>query len=47
MLFRGIFGEAAVKKVIVSKGQLANVNKIVHNSSHILGAHTLHILPYG
>ncbi|CAO0793001.1 unnamed protein product [Mucor circinelloides] len=47
VLFRGIFGEAAVKKVIVSRGQLANVNKIVHNSSHILGAHTLHILPYG
>ncbi|KAL9555078.1 hypothetical protein MBANPS3_002531 [Mucor bainieri] len=47
VLFKGIFGDAADKRVIVSRGQLANVNKIVHNSSHILGAHTLHILPYG
>lgn len=31
----------------VSRGKMVNVKDIVFNSSHILGRHTVHILPYG
>ncbi|CEP16331.1 hypothetical protein [Parasitella parasitica] len=47
VLFKGILGTSLEKRIVASKGQLSNVNNIVHNSSHILGTHTLHILPYG
>lgn len=31
----------------VSRAELVNVKDVIFDSSHILGKHTLHILPYG
>ncbi|OBZ91822.1 hypothetical protein A0J61_00138 [Choanephora cucurbitarum] len=47
LVAQGIFGDAIGKLTGVSQGRLVNVKDIVFNSSHILGRHTVHILPYG
>lgn len=40
-------GDALGRQTSVSQGKLINVKDVVFNSSHILGRHTVHILPYG
>ncbi|KAI8979759.1 hypothetical protein BDF20DRAFT_835729 [Mycotypha africana] len=46
-LFTLFFGDSYSRQTAVSKAKPVNVNDIVYNSSHILGRHTVHILPYG
>lgn len=50
--FTGIFlksllGDALGKQTSVSQGRPISVKDVKFNSSHILGRHTVHILPYG
>ncbi|GAA5817575.1 hypothetical protein MFLAVUS_011123 [Mucor flavus] len=42
-----MFGNSLGKQTSVSQGRLINVKDVVFNTSHILGRHTVHILPYG
>ncbi|KAF7728475.1 hypothetical protein EC973_006028 [Apophysomyces ossiformis] len=46
-LVKMFFGEVFGQQIGVSRAKLVNVKDIVYNSSHILGRHTVHILPYG
>ncbi|KAI8060399.1 uncharacterized protein B0P05DRAFT_557984 [Gilbertella persicaria] len=47
LLTKGIFGDTIGKLTSVSQGRPVNIKDIIFNSSHILGRHTVHILPYG
>ncbi|KAI7906649.1 uncharacterized protein BX663DRAFT_483356 [Cokeromyces recurvatus] len=47
IFFKNLFGDSFGKQTSISQGRLVNVKDIVQNSSHILGRHTVHILPYG
>lgn len=42
-----MIGDALGKQISVSRGKMINVKDVVFDSSHILGRHTVHILPYG
>ncbi|KAI9491678.1 hypothetical protein BDB00DRAFT_831699 [Zychaea mexicana] len=46
-LLKVILGESQSQQMGVSKGKMVDVKDILQNSSHILGRHTVHILPYG
>ncbi|ORY99344.1 hypothetical protein BCR43DRAFT_489127 [Syncephalastrum racemosum] len=46
-LFKVFFGDVLGQQIGISRAKLVNVKDIVFNSSHILGRHTVHILPYG
>ncbi|KAI9476070.1 MAG: hypothetical protein EXX96DRAFT_527054 [Benjaminiella poitrasii] len=47
IFFKHLLGDSFGKQTSMSKGRLVDVRNIIHNSSHILGRHTVHILPYG
>lgn len=40
-------GDVIGQQIGVSSARMVNVKDIVQNSSHILGRHAVHILPYG
>ncbi|KAI9311595.1 hypothetical protein BX666DRAFT_1996701 [Dichotomocladium elegans] len=44
---KALLGDALGKQISASRGQLINVKDVLLNSTHILGRHTVHILPYG
>ncbi|KAG0181849.1 hypothetical protein DFQ28_005079 [Apophysomyces sp. BC1034] len=46
-LLKVFFGEVFGQQIGISRAKMVNVKDIVFNSSHILGRHTVHILPYG
>ncbi|KAI8393455.1 uncharacterized protein BYT42DRAFT_551090 [Radiomyces spectabilis] len=47
VLLKALLGETFGKQISVSRAKMVNVKDVVFNSSHILGRHTVHILPYG
>ncbi|CEI90593.1 hypothetical protein RMCBS344292_04914 [Rhizopus microsporus] len=47
ILFKNFFGDVIGQQIGVSSARMVNVKDIVQNSSHILGRHAVHILPYG
>ncbi|CAO3661533.1 unnamed protein product [Rhizopus microsporus] len=47
VLFKNFFGDVIGQQIGVSSARMVNVKDIVQNSSHILGRHAVHILPYG
>ncbi|KAI9025011.1 hypothetical protein CLU79DRAFT_745847 [Phycomyces nitens] len=46
-LFKNIFGETFTRRIGASRAKKINVNGVINDPSHILGRHTLHILPHG
>ncbi|KAI7868786.1 hypothetical protein BDF14DRAFT_1790894 [Spinellus fusiger] len=46
-LTKATFDELFGHPIGVSRATLVNRNQVIFNSSHILGRHTVHILPYG
>jgi nucleoporin POM152 len=40
-------GDVFGQQISVSQARMVNVKNILQNSSHILGKHAVHILPYG
>lgn len=47
VFIKTLWGDALGKQTSVSQGRLISVKDVKFNSSHILGRHTVHILPYG
>ncbi|KAG1471634.1 hypothetical protein G6F56_002012 [Rhizopus delemar] len=47
VFFKTFLGDVFGQQISVSQARMVNVKNIVQNSSHILGKHAVHILPYG
>ncbi|ORZ08960.1 hypothetical protein BCR42DRAFT_382174 [Absidia repens] len=46
-ILKFFFGDSLGKQLSVSRAKLINVKDVLFDPSHILGRHTVHILPYG
>ena len=42
-----LLGDGLGQQIGASRGKMISVKDVVQDSSHILGRHTVHILPYG
>ncbi|KAG0797154.1 hypothetical protein G6F22_004612 [Rhizopus arrhizus] len=47
IFFKNFLGDVFGQQISVSQARMVNVKNILQNSSHILGKHAVHILPYG
>ncbi|KAI8146224.1 hypothetical protein BJV82DRAFT_600953 [Fennellomyces sp. T-0311] len=47
LMLKAFIGDVLGQQISASKGKMVSVKDVLQDSSHILGRHTVHILPYG